>query len=257
MVAMSQSCISRPGLAAVFVGNSRRGEFFLDACMLQVEGRASRERRWGSDGARLEYVSAFSVDPILYRGGDNLYEYCGDDPLTRTDPRGLASCTRGAQVAATAWTFVGAAVLGADDNAQGNVVNVTRIGFIYTRRISYWYKCPCACSNTSGGSFYVIREVSQTGTAEVTVGATGLGGGAWIMGTRIDVGVPTPGWWPDFAPVSISVGYDFSTPGDYTRACGLHPAQPQTILNDAPASIPCKKGGTPGFYPNWTEGAAR
>ena len=89
MVAMSQSCILRPGLAAVFVGNSRRGEFFLDACMLQVEGRASRERRWGSDGARLEYVSAFSVDPIA--ADNNLYRYCFNNPLIYTDPTGLGA----------------------------------------------------------------------------------------------------------------------------------------------------------------------
>ena len=30
------------------------------------------------------------VDPIGYRGGINLYEYCGDDPTTRTDPVGLS-----------------------------------------------------------------------------------------------------------------------------------------------------------------------
>ena len=75
--------------AAEFVGNSRRGELFLDACMLQVEGHVSRERRWGWDGACLEWTVASSNDPISYRGGMNLYEYVGDSPLTRTDPTGL------------------------------------------------------------------------------------------------------------------------------------------------------------------------
>jgi hypothetical protein len=32
-------------------------------------------------------------DPIGYRGGINLYEYCGDDPLTGTDPLGLLSAS--------------------------------------------------------------------------------------------------------------------------------------------------------------------
>ena len=31
-----------------------------------------------------------SRDPIDYRSGVNLYEYCGDDPLTYTDPTGLS-----------------------------------------------------------------------------------------------------------------------------------------------------------------------
>ena len=38
-------------------------------------------------------MSAFSHDPIKYRGGMNLYEYCNDDPTSRTDPRGLKDVT--------------------------------------------------------------------------------------------------------------------------------------------------------------------
>ena len=30
-------------------------------------------------------------DPLKYWAGDNLYRYCGDSPLTRSDPLGLKS----------------------------------------------------------------------------------------------------------------------------------------------------------------------
>jgi len=33
-----------------------------------------------------------SEDPIGYRGGINLYEYCDDNPLTHTDPQGTLTC---------------------------------------------------------------------------------------------------------------------------------------------------------------------
>ena len=56
-------------------GKPRRDFFFADARPRQAEAHVSRERRWGSDGACLEGVSAFSHDPIGYRGGINLYEY--------------------------------------------------------------------------------------------------------------------------------------------------------------------------------------
>ena len=55
----------------------------------QVFGDVRQGRRWGSDGASLESVSGFSHDPIGYRGGINLYEYCGNNPVMRTDPTGL------------------------------------------------------------------------------------------------------------------------------------------------------------------------
>jgi hypothetical protein len=79
----------RRAIAAKLGRNSRREEFLLGACMWRVEDHVSQETRWGWDGASLESVSGFSHDPIGYRGGLNLYEYCGDSPLTRFDPTGL------------------------------------------------------------------------------------------------------------------------------------------------------------------------
>ena len=79
----------RPAPAANLIRNSRRSDFLFDSCMWQVEGHVSQEMRWGSDGASLENVSAFSHDPILYLGGDlNLYRYVSNKPLDRTDPTG-------------------------------------------------------------------------------------------------------------------------------------------------------------------------
>ena len=57
--------------------------------MLPVGKPLSLGSRWGWDGASLKTVSAFSHDPIGYRGGINLYEYCGDGPVNAVDPEGL------------------------------------------------------------------------------------------------------------------------------------------------------------------------
>jgi hypothetical protein len=85
------SCLRPPthrAIAAKFAPNSRRGEFLSSVRCSPIEAYLSQGRRWGWDGASLESVSGFSQDPIGYRGGFNLYEYVGDDPLIRTDPSG-------------------------------------------------------------------------------------------------------------------------------------------------------------------------
>jgi RHS repeat-associated protein len=53
----------------------------------------------GNDLARNRYYSIalatwLSRDPIGYKGGINLYEYCRDNPTIRTDPLGLADCDK-------------------------------------------------------------------------------------------------------------------------------------------------------------------
>ena len=74
---------------AAFLGeNSRRGEFFLGGRLGRAFLDASPELQLGSDGAWLRWPSGYSVDPISYRGGVNLYAYCGDDPLSYVDPLG-------------------------------------------------------------------------------------------------------------------------------------------------------------------------
>jgi len=77
-----------PEPTAKLSGEPHRGNSFLDACPWQVEAHVSQGGRLGWDGACLGSVSAFSVDPIGYNGGMNLYAYCGDNPINATDPMG-------------------------------------------------------------------------------------------------------------------------------------------------------------------------
>ena len=74
--------------AAEFARNSRRAEFLFNAGCWPIEAHLNQGRQLGWDGACLESVSGFSHDPIGYRGGMDLYEYCGDDPTMYLDPAG-------------------------------------------------------------------------------------------------------------------------------------------------------------------------
>ena len=63
-------------------GTPRPAETFPETGLSQPAHRASRELRWGWDGASLKSVSGYSVDPIGYSGGINLYEYVGAAPTS-------------------------------------------------------------------------------------------------------------------------------------------------------------------------------
>ena len=87
--AMNQGCLrsgSRPAPPALLSANSRRENFFLDACMWQFAGHLSRCRLLGSDGASLKRTVDAFVDPIA--ADVNLYRYCGDSPTNFMDPSG-------------------------------------------------------------------------------------------------------------------------------------------------------------------------
>ena len=73
--------------------NSCREIFFVNVSVSAVATQLNPELHWGWDGASLESVSAFSHDPAA--SSPNLYAYCGNDPLTHTDPTGLKDVTTG------------------------------------------------------------------------------------------------------------------------------------------------------------------
>ena len=73
----------------------RPAKTFPETGFSQPAGRASRELRWGWDGASLKSASGYSVDPIGYRSGDlDLYRYCGDHPAVSVDPDGTITVKR-------------------------------------------------------------------------------------------------------------------------------------------------------------------
>jgi hypothetical protein len=59
--------------------------------------------RWGWDGASLGFPSGYSVDPIGYGGGTNLYEYVGDNPAGLVDPLGLWAPHDHQEITEKAW----------------------------------------------------------------------------------------------------------------------------------------------------------
>ena len=79
------------------VGNTR---LFAGMDLDPLTGAYDDNARW------YNYTTGTFVnrDPIGYRGGINLYEYCEDDPIRRTDSTGLgnngswASCVRNGSI---------------------------------------------------------------------------------------------------------------------------------------------------------------
>jgi hypothetical protein len=87
----SRRVASRPqrssAATADLSGNSCRDFFFVNVSVSPVATQLNPELHWGWDGASLESVSAFSHDPIA--ADQNLYRYCGNNPVVYVDPTGL------------------------------------------------------------------------------------------------------------------------------------------------------------------------
>ena len=95
---------------ALLSGNPRLDEKFLGAGVCQIFSDVSRDVGLGSVGATLEWTVASSNDPI--QADINLYRYCGNNPLTRTDPTGLKFGWSDA--AEAIWTALGYVVTGSE-----------------------------------------------------------------------------------------------------------------------------------------------
>lgn len=74
---------------ALLSGNSRREFSSTAATISRTEGDPSPDFYWLCDPASFGFASGASHDPSGYRGGINLYEYCGDDPMRKVDPTGM------------------------------------------------------------------------------------------------------------------------------------------------------------------------
>ena len=127
--------------------NSCREIFFVNVSVSAVATQLNPELHWGWDGASLESVSAFSHDPLLFEAGDfNLYRYVHDNPLTRTDPTGLAEVCGPRVWLYTGWWCVEQNVWDAAMEAAGEVVNC-------------WWKCEVETHKCVGGKLLTATEV--------------------------------------------------------------------------------------------------
>ena len=93
-----------PAPAASLGPNPRPAKTFPETRLSQPAHRASRELRWGWDGASLKSVSGYSVDPI--EADINLYRNCRDNPVIYVDPTGGGMFTfiqRPLALAASEW----------------------------------------------------------------------------------------------------------------------------------------------------------
>jgi RHS repeat-associated protein len=151
-----------------------------------------------------------SKDPILFAGGLNLYAFCGNDPVSGSDPSGL--CEKKKDPWYKRWMFFadysGAAGFGAGKGLWGGAGGTMAIDLFPSRgqeSLGFF-------GHIDGGYYEAGVGVSHGPQFGLLLGAqemadvSGLGGvlqldGAWLGGVSIMVAVN-----PDFSVWSVGVG---------------------------------------------------